>query len=166
MVQIIKIFKINPYVIQPPMEMPILYSGTETYILRCTCFHVPCMQFMHPSWQRRNQLFPHKRFPQHKRFFVCPWMNLDWSPFEQLSFCEAAFQHKLSSSCILIGEDFERGYRLLGLLSKLGNLVAPTHSQLSSHTGLSLCRLQLGSPIGTETKESSKDHILVPISPL
>ena len=38
--------------------------------------------------------------------------------------------------------------------------------QLSFHTGLSLRRLQLGSPIGTETKESTKDHILVPISPL
>ena len=63
--------------------------------------------------------------PQVEMFFVCPWVNLDWSLFEQLSFCEAAFHHKLSSSCILFGEDFERGYQLLGLLSELGNLVAP-----------------------------------------
>ena len=38
--------------------------------------------------------------------------------------------------------------------------------QLSFHTSLSLCCLQLGSPISTETKEPTKDHILVPISPL
>ena len=125
MVHIINIFKFNPYVIHPLIEMPILYSSTEHYILRCTCFQLPCMQLTHPSWQPQNQLFPHKRFPQLERFFVCPWVNLDFCPLE-LSFCEAAFQHKLSSSCILFRKHFQRGYGLRGLLFELGNLVVPT----------------------------------------
>ena len=40
----------NKSICHPPMEMPIWYSGKKTYILRCTCFHVPCMQLTHPSW--------------------------------------------------------------------------------------------------------------------
>ena len=57
-------------------------------------------------------------------------MNLDFFILSDLSFCEAAFQHKLSSSFILFGKHFQRGYRLVGLLSELGNLVVPTVTRL------------------------------------